>query len=131
MRGLAVVVVAVLAGACGKSSGTPPAEAGGTAGAGARPGGGRAVSGPVPVEVVLVRSDTVIDAITATGQIEPIQSIDLRPEVDGRLVEIAELKDHPFMVGSQFHPEFLSRPMKPHPLFTGFIKAAKEKNGKH
>jgi len=49
---------------------------------------------------------------------------------DGKLVEIAELKDHPFMVGSQFHPEFLSRPMNPHPLFTGFIKAAKENNGK-
>ncbi|HEX9332524.1 MAG TPA: gamma-glutamyl-gamma-aminobutyrate hydrolase family protein, partial [Anaerolineales bacterium] len=49
---------------------------------------------------------------------------------DGKLVEIAEITDHPFMVGSQFHPEFLSRPMKPHPLFTGFIKAAKEKNGK-
>jgi CTP synthase len=50
---------------------------------------------------------------------------------DGKLVEIAELRDHPFMVGSQFHPEFLSRPMKPHPLFMGFIKAAKEKNGKN
>jgi CTP synthase len=49
---------------------------------------------------------------------------------DGKLVEIAEIKDHPFMVGSQFHPEFLSRPMRPHPLFVGFIKAAKEKNGK-
>ena len=49
---------------------------------------------------------------------------------DGKLVEISEMKDHPFMVGSQFHPEFLSRPMKPHPLFVGFIKAAKEKNGK-
>ena len=50
---------------------------------------------------------------------------------DGKLVEIAEVKDHPFMVGSQFHPEFLSRPMKPHPLFVGFIKAAKanRKNG--
>lgn len=46
---------------------------------------------------------------------------------DGRLVEIVELKDHPYMVGSQFHPEFLSRPMKPHPLFVGLIKAAKEK----
>jgi CTP synthase len=44
---------------------------------------------------------------------------------DGRLVEIAEIKDHPFMVASQFHPEFLSRPMKPHPLFLGFVKAAK------
>jgi CTP synthase len=49
---------------------------------------------------------------------------------DGKLIEIAEIKDHPFMVGSQFHPEFLSRPMRPHPLFVGFIKAAKHKNGK-
>jgi CTP synthase len=47
---------------------------------------------------------------------------------DGVLVEIAELKDHPYMVGSQFHPEFLSRPMRPHPLFLGLIKAAKERN---
>ncbi|MBI3166638.1 MAG: CTP synthase [Anaerolineales bacterium] len=46
---------------------------------------------------------------------------------DGRLVEIVELKDHPYMVASQFHPEFLSRPMKPHPLFTGLLKAAKER----
>ncbi len=48
---------------------------------------------------------------------------------DGRLVEIAEISDHPYMVGSQFHPEFLSRPMRPHPLFVGLIKAAKEKHG--
>jgi CTP synthase len=45
---------------------------------------------------------------------------------DGKLVEIAELADHPYMVGSQFHPEFLSRPMRPHPLFVGLMKAAKE-----
>ena len=44
---------------------------------------------------------------------------------DGKLVEIVEIEDHPFMVASQFHPEFLSRPMKPHPLFAGFMKAAK------
>jgi len=50
---------------------------------------------------------------------------------DGRLVEIAELRDHPFMLGSQFHPEFLSRPMKPHPLFVGFLKAVREQNGTH
>ncbi|MFZ1771744.1 MAG: CTP synthase [Caldilinea sp.] len=43
---------------------------------------------------------------------------------DGRLVEIAELRDHPFMVGSQFHPEFKSRPNKPHPLFLAFVQAA-------
>jgi CTP synthase len=42
---------------------------------------------------------------------------------DGRLVEIAELTDHPFMVGSQFHPEFLSRPDRPHPLFQAFLRA--------
>ncbi|HVY67678.1 MAG TPA: CTP synthase [Patescibacteria group bacterium] len=48
---------------------------------------------------------------------------------DGKLVEIVELKDHPFFVGSQFHPEFQSRPLAPHPLFYGFIKAAaKSKN---
>ena len=43
---------------------------------------------------------------------------------DGRLVEIAEIADHPFMVGSQFHPEFKSRPNRPHPLFKGFVEAA-------
>jgi len=47
---------------------------------------------------------------------------------DGKLVEIAEIADHPYMVASQFHPEFLSRPMRPHPLFVGLVKAAKEKN---
>ena len=42
---------------------------------------------------------------------------------DGRLVEIAEIKDHPFFIGSQFHPEFKSRPLRPHPLFFGFVSA--------
>ena len=42
---------------------------------------------------------------------------------DGKLVEVAEFSDHPFMIGSQFHPEFLSRPNRPHPLFAGFIQA--------
>lgn len=44
-----------------------------------------------------------------------------------KLVEIAELKNHPFMIGCQFHPEFKSRPNKPHPLFHGLIIAAKKK----
>jgi CTP synthase len=44
---------------------------------------------------------------------------------DGRLVEIAELENHPFMLGTQFHPEFLSRPNRPHPLFVAFIRAVK------
>ena len=45
---------------------------------------------------------------------------------DGDLMEIAELPTdiHPFMVGTQFHPEFLARPLSPHPLFTEFIKSA-------
>ncbi len=49
---------------------------------------------------------------------------------DGKLMEIAELpKDkHPFMLGTQFHPEFLSRPLSPHPLFMAFIKAAGERS---
>jgi len=45
---------------------------------------------------------------------------------NGRLVEIAELRDHPFMLGSQFHPEFRSRPNRPHPLFSAFIQAVRE-----
>ena len=43
---------------------------------------------------------------------------------DGVLVEIAELQDHPFMLGCQFHPEFLSRPNRPHPLFSAFVQAS-------
>ncbi|MEN6414837.1 MAG: CTP synthase [Veillonellales bacterium] len=43
---------------------------------------------------------------------------------NGRLVEIVELKDHPWFVGTQFHPEFKSRPTNPHPLFRDFVKAA-------
>ena len=48
---------------------------------------------------------------------------------DGRLVEIAELADHPFMLGTQFHPEFLSRPNRPHPLFVRFLEAVCERAG--
>ena len=43
---------------------------------------------------------------------------------DGRLVEIVELRDHPWFVASQFHPELRSRPERPHPLFDGFVEAA-------
>jgi CTP synthase len=49
---------------------------------------------------------------------------------DGKLVEIVELKGHPFFVATQFHPEFKSRPLRPHPLFHGFIKAAYEFAGR-
>ena len=46
----------------------------------------------------------------------------VNPEKD--LVEIIELKNHPFFVGTQFHPEYKSRPLRPHPLFREFIKAS-------
>ena len=44
---------------------------------------------------------------------------------DEKLPEIIELKNHPWFIGVQFHPEFRSRPLSPHPLFSSFIKAAK------
>jgi len=46
---------------------------------------------------------------------------------DGMLVEMVEGRDHPYFVATQAHPEFLSRPMRPHPLFAGFIKATIDK----
>jgi len=48
---------------------------------------------------------------------------------DGKLVEIVELKGHPFMLGTQFHPEFLSRPTRPHPLFVQFMRAVCIRSG--
>ena len=51
-----------------------------------------------------------------------LQVVGVNPE--SGLVEIVELKGHPFFVGTQFHPEFKSRPMKPHPLFREFVKVA-------
>lgn len=47
---------------------------------------------------------------------------------DGRLVEVIEIKDHPWFVASQFHPEFTSRPTRPQPLFRGFVEAALKGN---
>lgn len=58
------------------------------------------------------------DALTACGLVLGGTS------PDGRLVETVEIKDHPFFVGVQFHPEFKSRPNRPHPLFAGFVSAA-------
>ncbi len=43
---------------------------------------------------------------------------------DQQLVEAIEAKDHPFFVGVQYHPEFKSRPNRPHPIFEGFIQAS-------
>ena len=56
---------------------------------------------------------------------------DLKPtgmSPDGRLVEFVELRGHPFMVGTQAHPEFKSRPNRPHPLFSGLIAAALQRS---
>ena len=50
---------------------------------------------------------------------------------DGSLVEMVELPDHPWFVGGQFHPEFKSRPNKAHPLFRGFVGAAKAYKNRH
>jgi CTP synthase len=60
---------------------------------------------------------------------QPLEEAGLVPaglSPDGRLVEITELRDHPWMLACQFHPEFKSRPDSPHPLFLGFVGAAKE-----
>ena len=46
---------------------------------------------------------------------------------DGRIVEMVELSDHPFYIATQAHPEFKSRPNRPHPLFRGFVEAALKK----
>ena len=46
---------------------------------------------------------------------------------DGRIMQIGEIPDHPFFIGSQFHPEFTSRVLRPNPLFNGFIKACMER----
>ena len=46
---------------------------------------------------------------------------------EGNLVEIIELPDHPWFLGCQFHPEFKSKPLNPHPLFKAFIAATKER----
>ena len=58
------------------------------------------------------------DALTAAGLVIS----GLSP--DGRLVETVELTDRPFHVGVQYHPEFKSRPNRPHPLFEGLIRAS-------
>jgi len=50
---------------------------------------------------------------------------------DGMLPEIIELKDHPWFIGVQFHPEFRSRPFTPHPLFTSFVKASDINKGRN
>ena len=76
------------------------------------------------VAAIIFSGLIVVVVLTYMAFIVP--SVSIKAPQDGKLVEIAEIRDHPFMVASQFHPEFLSRPMKPHPLFAGFVHAASE-----
>ena len=64
-------------------------------------------------------NNNLIETLTANGLSIAGKS------VDKMLVEVIEIKDHPWFIGCQFHPEFTSDPRKGHPLFSGFIKAAK------
>jgi membrane fusion protein, multidrug efflux system len=70
-----LILIAVLAAACNKAKS-------------AAPGGGNGGPPPMPVEVAVAQTDTVVDAIQATGQIEAVQSTELRPEVQGRITTI-------------------------------------------
>lgn len=73
MRGSAIAVLMILAAACNKAKSAAPGGDG---------------PPPMPVEVIVAVSDTVVDAIQATGQIEAVQSVELRPEVQGRITDI-------------------------------------------
>lgn len=78
-QSLLVAAVALGLASCTSADGQPKAEGGG--GAGGDPP-------PMPVEVVVARGDTVVDAILATGQIEALQAVELRPEIEGRIAAI-------------------------------------------
>ena len=80
MKALPLVAASILIAACGNKGAGEAADP--------RAGGRNAAGRVVPVEVTEARTDTVVDAILATGQIEAVQSIELRPEVEGRLVGI-------------------------------------------
>lgn len=75
-------------------------------------------------------SNTFRDEIAAKGMVFSAFCRDPRVTIKGGLVEMIELKEHPYFVGCQFHPEFKSRPLAPHPLFASFIANALEFAGK-
>ncbi len=79
-----LLAVAAIA-ACGGDAGSAGGPGGGGEGGGGGPGGGMPA---MPVEAAVARTDTVIDAIAATGAIEPVQSIELRPDIEGRVTQI-------------------------------------------
>jgi membrane fusion protein (multidrug efflux system) len=76
---LTLAALVLGAAGCNSAGGQPKGE-------GAGPGGGGPP--PMPVEVVVARTDTVVDAILATGQIEAVQSVELRPDIEGRIAQI-------------------------------------------
>ncbi|MBM4187142.1 MAG: efflux RND transporter periplasmic adaptor subunit [Gemmatimonadetes bacterium] len=95
-----LLLLAVACTSCSKSARTPGGPPGSPSG---RQGGGAGATrsmGPTPVEVREAILDTVIDAITATGQIEAVQSVELRPDVDGRLVDIFVREGAPVTAGA-------------------------------
>ena len=61
------------------------------------------------------------------GQLEKAGLVISGTSPDGKLVEAVEFKNHPFFVGTQFHPEYISRPLTPHPIFLAFIEAIKKR----
>jgi CTP synthase len=69
------------------------------------------------------------DEIATHGMIFSGYCRDPRLSGKGGLVEMIELKDHPYFVGCQFHPEFKSKPLAPHPLFSAFVTASMKKKG--
>lgn len=82
-----LVVLAVVAAGCNKAKS-------------ASPGGANGGPPPAAVEIALAQRDTVVDAIQATGQIEAVQSVELRPEVDGRVVDILVREGQPVGAGT-------------------------------
>ena len=73
----------------------------------------------------LAQKEEIFDHINYKDKFENKGMIFSGLSPDNKLPEIIELKDHPWFIGVQFHPEFKSRPLKPHPLFSAFVKAAK------
>ena len=71
----------------------------------------------------LIPEDWFIKKSVSTGQ----ETFFPREQILERIEKIIELKDHPFFVATQAHPEFKSRPNRAHPLFYGFIKACNER----
>jgi molecular chaperone DnaK len=67
----------------------------------------------------IIKSD---DKVKIEMQGKGMEFVGINPE--SNLIEIIELKNHPYFVGTQFHPEFKSRPLHPHPLFVGLLQAA-------